>query len=57
LNNAGSKTAVGGITVNNDLVINSGSNLSIDPGALIQVLGKLYVAGTLSNNGKIIISN
>ncbi len=57
LNNSGVKTAAGSFNVNNDLYINPGSNLSVGSGVTIQVLGRSYTAGALTNNGNILISN
>jgi hypothetical protein len=57
LNNTGVKTASAGFNVNNDFYIISGSNLSVGSGVVIKVLGRTYVAGALTNNGNILISN
>jgi hypothetical protein len=57
MNNGGAKTAASSFNVNNDLYLNRGSNLTVGSGVRIQVLGKLYTAGTLTNNGHLLVSN
>jgi hypothetical protein len=57
LSNTGIKTASSNFLVNRDLTINSGSNLTINSGVIIQVIGKVTTAGLLNNNGQLLISN
>jgi hypothetical protein len=57
LSNASTKTAATGFTVNNTLTIGSGSNLTINNGIILQVLGAVDTYGALTNNGQLKISN
>lgn len=57
LNNAGTKTASSSFTISKDLTISLGSNLTIDFGVVIQVLGKATTSGLLNNNGQLLISD
>jgi hypothetical protein len=57
LNNTGVKTVSADFNVNNEFYIISGSNLTVGSGVVIKVLGRTYVAGALTNNGNILISN
>jgi fibronectin-binding autotransporter adhesin len=57
LSNSGIKTASSNFVINRDLTINLGSNLTIDSGVIIQVLGKVATAGLLNNNGELKISD
>ncbi len=57
LTGVGIKTAAGSSIVNNNLIINFGSNLSINSSVIVQVQGRTYLAGALTNYGNLLISN
>jgi hypothetical protein len=57
LANAGQKTLAANALVQTSLSIASGSNLTINSGVTMQVLGPVSVAGTVTNNGKLKISD
>jgi hypothetical protein len=57
LDNTGIKTASSNFATNRDLTISLGSNLTINPSVIIQVLGKATTSGLLNNNGQLLISD
>ena len=57
LKNAGAKTIATGFNINGNLTLFSGSTTSINSGVSVQVLGAFTTAGSLNNNGHLLISN
>jgi hypothetical protein len=57
MKNNGIKTATAGFNTNGDFRVNFGSNLTINNGVTIQVLGALTTAGLINNDGHLLISD
>lgn len=55
--NSGTKTVSANCTINNNFVLEYGSNVSIENGVTVQVLGRTITSGTLNNNGNLLISD